>query len=64
MGLGGGRDGVEVGEETRAEKGVGPGTRAGGRDTLASTVSHMEFLAMGHENPYFFFLSPSPDIWF
>lgn len=56
--------GVEVGEETRAEKGEGPGNRAGGRDTLASTISHVEFLTMGHENPSFFVLSPSSDIWF
>lgn len=46
---------VEVGEETRTEKGVGPGNGAGGRESLAATISHVEFLTMGHENPYFFF---------
>lgn len=48
---------VEVGEETRTEKGVGPGNGAGGRESLAATISHVEFLTMGHENPYFFFPS-------
>lgn len=46
-----------MGEETRSEKGVGPGNGAGGRDSLASTISHVEFLTIDHEKSLFFFSS-------
>lgn len=41
----------------------GAGNRTGGRESLASTKSHVESLTMtmGHENSYF---SPSTDICF